>query len=74
MKNQENAPVFRRRVYEVQTTGINAKMKIVQTNLPACRCPRPEPKSDAKAAVCGECGGAILTAREREYLKSLTRK
>jgi hypothetical protein len=63
-------PVFRRRVFDI----MSGKMKPRTANLVACRCPRPTPKSNAKAAVCGECGGAILTAREHEYLKSLTKK
>jgi hypothetical protein len=71
MKNQENAPVFRRLVYDV----IGAKMTRKKVNLPQCSCTMgPLPKTSAKAAVCANCGGAILTLAEREYLKTLPKK
>ena len=64
---KKDEPVFTRGTF--QTDGISMTRKTLR--LPACTCREPIPKSRAKAAVCGECEGAILTALERQYIKAL---
>jgi hypothetical protein len=59
-------PKFLRLVYDEE-------MKRVRRQVSACRCLPGQvlPKSKSEHAVCGNCGGAILTPREKEYLRAL---
>lgn len=60
------APLFFRMVY-------NADMKREKKAISACDCNQPTRKTKAHETTCGNCGGAVLTEREREFLKSLHR-
>jgi hypothetical protein len=66
-KAKRNEPVFVRQVYD-------ENMRRVRKAIPQCECPLgPVPKSRAKVTTCAACGGAILTAQEKLYVKSLRR-
>lgn len=64
---KKDEPVFTRGTFQIE--GVEMKRKTMR--LPACKCHSPMPKTRAKAAVCAECGGAILTALEWQYVKAL---
>jgi hypothetical protein len=67
-KNEPRVPpTFVRFKYQ----ELGGKLKTVKCFREECVCNNPMPKTRAKAAVCANCGGAILTALEKFYVKSL---
>lgn len=57
-------PTFMRWVYD-------ENMRRVFKPVPHCDCREPMKKTKAAASTCANCGGAVLTAKEVAYLKSI---
>jgi hypothetical protein len=66
-KAKKDEPVFTRGTFQ----ELGGRINRTTLRIPACTCNHPMPKTRAKAAVCANCGGAILTALERWYVKAL---